>query len=980
MQRLLPFLAYFFICTKGFAQQYPFVHYTPKDGLISNQIKNIYQDSKGRLFFPSVNGLSVYDGSRFTNYTSKNGLNFDIVNCVMEMGDDSVWIITNSSNINCLVNGKMKTVDLKGNPIPVINLLVKDSNQILYAGTDQGLFYLDKDRFIKLPFADTSNKDLNTFIISIIPVGDYLLIQRDYATLLEERRPLYLYNKVTKKITAEIENIYSVNKSPDGRIWASTEKNILSIDTLELKKGKIVLTELPGKFSELKNIGGYFILFDGEGNGWLGDQNHSLLKAAPDGTITYFTASSGLSMFYINMIFRDREGITWIATNNAGINKLVQSNFSLEETPYKISLLYDISYNESQNELLLYSTKKATAAIISDHHQIYYHVEKANRISQLIKTPHGIFGTWINNVYKMTLKGNTLYPETILSDLPDNVYSGYLIDKNGNLIVSGKYHLSAIVNGKVICIRKLNFYSDHVAMDSKGNIWTANRAGELIMYQPHPDDPANYLEQKKIFSKELSGFSPRSIIIDKKDNIWIGTRSHGIVVFSRESEILTKKFHITTASGLSDDFIYDLACDGNNNIWTSSALGLDMISIKNGVPVIENLTKQNNIYQSVFKTIIDKDNTARALVSNGLIKITAKNKKPGNYIPTLMVSMVKAGKDTISSLKAASLSHKQNNLSFNFAATSFLDEKQVLYSYRLQGGTNDQWSEPSNNATVSFINLPSGNYTLHIKANFPAGHYPEQIIHYRFSISPPWWQTWWLRSITGLLLIGILILTFRFYYRRKLEKQKTILEKQQAIEKERTRIATDMHDDLGAGLSRIKFLSQSLGNKDTNDESIKTALEKITSYSDEMAEKMGEIVWALNEKNDTLADLVAYTRSYAVEYLATHDIECKANTPLHLPGTFIPGEIRRNIFLSVKECLHNIVKHAGATRVSFSVELNGKIQIVIHDNGKGIDWNDQRPYSNGLENIRKRMAEISGKVDFINEQGTKVLLNVPLNL
>ena len=180
-----------------------------------------------------------------------------------------------------------------------------------------------------------------------------------------------------------------------------------------------------------------------------------------------------------------------------------------------------------------------------------------------------------------------------------------------------------------------------------------------------------------------------------------------------------------------------------------------------------------------------------------------------------------------------------------------------------------------------------------------------------------------------------------------------------------------MHDDLGAGLSRIRFLSQSILNKKISDEVIRTELKKITSFSDEMSEKMGEIVWALNEKNDTLADLVAYTRSYAVEYLANHNIECEANTPLHLPGTFITGEMRRNIFLSVKECLHNIVKHAGATKVCFSVELEKMIKIIIHDNGKGIDWNNRRAFSNGMENISRRMKEINGDVNFVNEQGTK---------
>jgi signal transduction histidine kinase len=147
-----------------------------------------------------------------------------------------------------------------------------------------------------------------------------------------------------------------------------------------------------------------------------------------------------------------------------------------------------------------------------------------------------------------------------------------------------------------------------------------------------------------------------------------------------------------------------------------------------------------------------------------------------------------------------------------------------------------------------------------------------------------------------------------------------------------------------------------------------------------MSEKMGEIVWALNEKNDTLADLVAYTRSYAVEYLAIHNIECDADTPMHLPGTFITGEIRRNIFLSVKECLHNIVKHAGATKVCFSVELEKMIQIVIHDNGKGIDWSNRRAFSNGLENITRRMKEINGDVSFVNEHGTKVSLTIPIIL
>ncbi len=325
--------------------------------------------------------------------------------------------------------------------------------------------------------------------------------------------------------------------------------------------------------------------------------------------------------------------------------------------------------------------------------------------------------------------------------------------------------------------------------------------------------------------------------------------------------------------------------------------------------------------------------------------------------------------------------HKENNISFFVASPSFIDEKRIAFSYLVEGSGNNQWSDtvPAN-SVINLTNLSAGKYILKVKAFFPSTSYSPAELSYSFEIAPPWWQTLFFRLVIASCVIAALIMGVRYYYRRKLTMQRRLLEKQQAIEKERTRIATDMHDDLGAGLSRIKFLSQALISKKTEDESITTGLEKITGYSDEMTEKMGEIVWALNEKNDTLADLVAYTRTYAMEYLANHNILCKANTPLHLPVTFIPGEIRRNIFLTVKECLHNIVKHANATQVYFSVELNREIQIIIHDNGTGIDWNNQRPYSNGLQNIRKRMNEIKGKADFANEQGTKVLLLVPLNV
>lgn len=969
MQRIFIILACLLICAFSPAQQYPFVHYTPREGLISNTIGHIFQDSRGRLYFTSMNGLSVYDGTRFINYTTANGLANDFVNCLMEMGDDSLWIATNIDKLNCLVNGKIKPVPLKGK-VPVINRLCRDVHGTIYAVADEGLYRFDRDHFTQLPFTDTKGKDLNKFVNVVIPAGDFLLIHRDYSVLRYEKQRLHLYNTLAQKTTDEIENIYSIGKSIDGRIWVSTEKNILSIDTIELKKGKLVLKELDASYEKIRHLGKYFIIFDSEGNCWLGDGS-VLIKTAINGSVTSFNTSSGLSMARVNYVLKDKEGTTWIATNNGGVDKLVHFNFSLERDPHALSPLTDVSYCTEMDELLLYSSKKGLAAAVTPGKPVkYFPISKSSEITAIINTPNGMYGMGFNSIYKFTRSG---YPELIAKDTLDNDYGHWLVDKNGNLVICGRFNVTAIINGKTIHRTKTKALVDGITMDAAGNIWIVSRARELIKFSTQPNNPAHYLKKEGDFSEKLSGMSPRSITIDKQNNIWVGVRDSGIFVFSNN---LTRKFHLTTESGLSNHFIHDVTTDADNNIWACGPAGLDKISIKDGRPVIENLTKQNNIYQRVDKVVTDKNSTVWALTSNGLIRITPEQKQHADYSPMLMVSLVKAGKDTIAE-KTPTLTHLQNNLSFYFAATSFLDEKQVLYSYRLLGGNNEQWSEPSNNAIVSFIDLPPGNYTLNIKANFPAARYPEQTISYAFSITPPWWQTWWVRCIAGAFIIALTVMSIRFYYRKKLEKKTAALEKSQAIERERTRIATDMHDDLGAGLSRIKFLSEGIRSKKANDEGILKDIEKISAYSDEMAEKMGEIVWALNEKNDTVADLVAFTRTYAVEYLSGQNIVCKSSTPLNLPATFITGEVRQNIFLSVKECLHNIVKHANATQVDFSISLGKKIEIVIHDNGKGIDLNAVRPFSNGLQNVRRRMKDINGKVAFNNLHGTQVTMSIP---
>jgi signal transduction histidine kinase len=264
-----------------------------------------------------------------------------------------------------------------------------------------------------------------------------------------------------------------------------------------------------------------------------------------------------------------------------------------------------------------------------------------------------------------------------------------------------------------------------------------------------------------------------------------------------------------------------------------------------------------------------------------------------------------------------------------------------------------------------------------VRATFPNGKYAPLETAYNFNIHVPWWQSWWFRTVEFIAAVLAAIFLFRLYYRYKLQQQRLSLEKKQAVEKERTRIAIDMHDDMGAGLSRIKVLSETIKFENQKGIVNPAHLQKISAYSEEMMDKMGEIVWALNERNDSLNDLLGYTRAYAVDYLTNHNIHCHFYSPADPGEAFISGEVRRNIFLSVKEALHNVIKHAEATGVDIIVTTDNELSILIHDNGRGLDPGKGNKFGNGLNNISKRMSEIGGIAEFKTENGTSVTLKLP---
>jgi signal transduction histidine kinase len=197
-----------------------------------------------------------------------------------------------------------------------------------------------------------------------------------------------------------------------------------------------------------------------------------------------------------------------------------------------------------------------------------------------------------------------------------------------------------------------------------------------------------------------------------------------------------------------------------------------------------------------------------------------------------------------------------------------------------------------------------------------------------------------------------------------------------AQQEERQRISADMHDELGSGMTAIRLMSEIARNK--MKENTPVEIDKISSSADDVLNKMNAIIWSMNSGNDTLDNLISYIRAYALEYFENTPIECKVNTPASIPGMELSGDKRRNIFLSVKESLNNVLKHSKASQVTIDIATHSKLEIIITDNGPGIDMDKLRQFGNGLKNMTRRMESIGGRFRIENRQGTVTTLELPL--
>jgi signal transduction histidine kinase/streptogramin lyase len=485
--------------------------------------------------------------------------------------------------------------------------------------------------------------------------------------------------------------------------------------------------------------------------------------------------------------------------------------------------------------------------------------------------------------------------------------------------------------------------------------------------------------------------------------LWIGYAGDGLGRLKNDRFV-----QITTKHGLPDDAISQIIADKSGRLWIGADRGIfklkpeafdDVASGKvshlrvtcfgteSGIPALQasfgtmphTLRTENGQLWMPMRTalaIIDPENWRDDLVPPPvwLTRVAVDDRtmaSSSNLIPN------RQGLNLANLHQPVLITPQHHKVQFEFAALGYRAPENIRFRYRLEG-FDRAWIDAGTERSAKYPRLEAGNYRFRVSACNTDGVWNESGSDLAFAVTPFIWQTWWFRILAVCMFSVCLVAVGRYASFWRLRSRLRALEQQTALEKERTRIARDLHDDLGGRLTTIVLLSDMTAEYCAIDPAkAGRDARRLSSTARQVIKSLDETVWAVNPANDTLAHLINYIGQFAVSFLKTANILCRVDLLHQPPAHAISAEIRHNVFLTIKEALNNIVRHAAATEVWLRTTVaEATVRIAVEDNGQGFAGSLDDPNADGLRNMAARMKEIGG--DFHLESnvgiGTRAIL------
>jgi len=716
---------------------------------------------------------------------------------------------------------------------------------------------------------------------------------------------------------------------------------------------------------------------------------------APDGSYRLFNRQNILSHNWVCCLTEDREGDVWVGTGSGGLDELRPRTVEMVSAP-----------DDWQNRAVLPVTTNSAGGlwIGTEGGGLYEYNGRealpASRTNGLanefiwssLEDQEGNLwvGTWVNGLFMR--REDSFEPITNAVKISEGTRA--LFEDGETMWIGTPDGLVRYSNGEAtnVTANAGLVLPDvrTIAKDADGTIWFGMAGGGLGRLKD--GKITQFLEQDGLPNNFVWSLFP-----DDDGALWIGTFDGGLC------RLKDGKFSIiSTEQGLPSDVICHIADDGRGNFWMSSYGGIFRVS------KAELNACADGTNATVNCLVFDEGNGLATLECSGgfqpsgcrtsdgrlwfptikgLAVIDPSKIKPNPYPPPVLIEEVTVDDQTMKhepgNLVQMQIPPGKHRLEIRYTGLSLVSPERVRFKYRMEG-LEPNWENVGTRRVAYYTYLKPGNYQFHVIACSNDGVWNETGATLRLTVIPWFWQTWWFITsaiLAGMLAVGVGV---RNVTKRRLRKRMEHLEQQRALEKERARIAKDIHDDLGASLTRIMLLSQSGRMEDAKYSEVQ--MERIYSTARDLTRAMDEIVWAVSPQHDTFDSLVSYIGKYAQDFLSAAGIRCRLDLPMQLPAWPLTAEVRHNLFLAVKEALNNVTKHSDATEVHISLELfESGFSLQIEDDGKGFDpggpgtdpstINQARVLTgHGLPNMLKRMEEIGGKchIQGMPSKGTKV--------
>lgn len=1002
------------------AEQLPIRTYATADGLPRDSVVHIEQDSRGFLWVFTGDGLSRFDGYTFRNYTTDEGLADRRVNDLLETRAGGYWIATESGlcrfnptgepeanrseTISPTKNANVAQMFTTYNPhdgkATAFNVLVEDDVGAIWCGTNEGLYKVNvapdgTAQFHLIKLDNGSETVLKPNVVSILKdhngtlwcgtTGGFL-----YRLLPDGRVDHYAANQGTLN-----PQIRSLLEDREGNIWAGTRTGLrgellrvgvapdqshsIVVQTYGTKEGlaagwiNSLFQTRDGKLWAASTTGLYLVspssdsntthfqLYDArnglcnilgdvtedrDGNLWIASECGAQ-KVARNG-FTGYGLADGLGQTRINSIFENRDGALFVISYLGGINRSERIINQFDGARFQ-----SVEPNLPPSET--YPGWGWSQTITQDHLGEWwvpsfglYRFPKVERLEELARA-------------------HPQFMRTVGEDSDDTEVFRLYEDSRGDVwIATTEKHFSLLR-----WERATNTVHDHTAETGVPPIttftfFTEDRAGNLWISEAESGGLLRYRDGKFRRFTTDDGVPPGWIIwlyVDHAGRLWIGSQLGGLNrIDDPAAEVLRIKKY-TTLDGLSSNNIRSITEDAWGRIYAGTGHGVDRLDLETSA--VKHFTVADGLPKGIIEHAYrDRQGALWFGSPFGLSRLVPEKEEsrtqPSVYITGLRIEGVAR---RISELGEASLPQfdlpaDQTQVSVDFVGLGAGVGEDLRYQYILEGAGRE-WSTPSKDRTVNFASLAPGSYRFHVRAINADGQPSQQPAGFAFFIAAPIWMRWWFWALL-VLAAGLAVYAL---YRYRVSR---IL----LVANMRTRIATDLHDDIGANLTKIAILSEVARQQRGNgNEETDSPLSSIARISRDSVDSMSDIVWAINPQRDSLRDLVRRMRRHAEDIFTTRDIALEFRAPDADEHLKLGVDVRRDLFLIFKEAVNNVARHSGCSRVQIDFRADGsELLLQVSDNGAGFDPVVESE-GQGLMSMRRRAHTLNGTLEIESRDG-----------